>query len=103
MLWSIGCMDRHGHGAVDEYVRVIADAPNAPITGVLNAGDDLCFMIALNSMYDAMGMCDEVTPLSLAVELNGREGTVHEVLPDGSLRGWRRDYGDLSVPDLLLS
>ncbi|WP_298865022.1 hypothetical protein [Microbacterium sp.] len=101
MLWSIGHMDRQRDTAPVALALVVADTPDAPITGVHDAGDELGFTVVLNAVADALLEDGRPSPLELAVVLSGRDGTVHQVMDDGSLRGWRRDYGDLSVPSQL--
>lgn len=102
MLFSIGYMkDRAGE--VVPLVRVTADAPDEPISGVHRLGDDdFVFMTAINAVSDLLIAEQAPTPLLIALEMMGRDATVHQVKDDGSLRGWRRDYVDpgLSLSDL---
>ena len=92
-VWSIGCA-----GLVpSELARVTAETPDARVTGVHDAGDGLGYVVALNAVADALAAGEKPTPLTVAITVAGRGATVHEVLPDGTLRGWRRDYGDASL------
>lgn len=97
-VWSIGFM-AHRKGVADELARVTADASNARITGVQVAGDTLGFLTVLDARSDALCAGKTPTPMSLAVAVAGDDGTVHEVLADGRLRGWRRDYPGVHVSD----
>ncbi|MGN8025857.1 hypothetical protein [Microbacterium sp. 22242] len=101
MLWSIGTMGPDRTDAVTDLVTVIADAPDAPVEGVWSVGDDFTYAVALQHVADALLEGGRpATPMSLAVRMAGRGGTVHQVMDDGTLRGWRRDYPDLTAPTL---
>ncbi|WP_344092131.1 hypothetical protein [Microbacterium deminutum] len=88
-------MDRDAGGKPEPVALVTAATPDARITSVHDAGDEFSFVVALNAVADAYTEGVAPTPFTLAVELGGRGATVHQVLDDGTLRGWRRDYGHL--------
>ena len=92
-LFSIGIMPgRDAHADIQELAWVVADAPDERVTGVYDAGDAFGFQLALSAVSDALLVDETPTPLGIAVQLAGREATVHQVMDDGTLRGWRRDY-----------
>jgi hypothetical protein len=84
-------------GKPDELARVTADGPDAPISSVL-VNDDLGFSMVCDAISDRLVEGKVASPFSVAVSIMGRKATVHEVLDDGTLRGWRRDHGHLE-PD----
>jgi hypothetical protein len=95
-VFSLGWMDRDAvePGKPDELARVTADAPDAPISSVL-VNDDLEFPMVCDEISEQLIDGKAASPFSVAVALMGRNATVHEVLDDGTLRGWRRDYEHL--------
>lgn len=105
MLYAIGELDRQT-GQPDVLGYVCAEAPDAAIDGLMKVGDDdLSFWALTNRYVDLALKGDVVTPFSLAVDLAGRNATVHCVEDDGSLTGWRRVYDpdELHVPSRTLT
>jgi len=101
--FSIGIMDRHGSEAPEPMAYVTAESPDSRITGVHTAGDEFLYVAVMDAISDLSFTERGATPLAVAVAVAGRNGTVHQVMDDGTLRGWRRDYAepDQSFSDLL--
>ncbi|MBS1697029.1 MAG: hypothetical protein JST25_01335 [Actinobacteria bacterium] len=95
-VFSIGIMEPRSAEAPEPMAYVRADAPDARITGVDSAGNDFFFVAVLDAISDLIFSEREPTPFSLAVAVAGRGGTVHQVMEDGTLRGWRRDFPEPS-------
>src|SRR4051812_43217878 len=94
-IWRIGCVNPYNSDTDDdvdrEVVQVIADSPHSPIVGVIDIANHTGFWMACGDIANQARDDGRPTPLSVAAASVGRGATLQEVMPDGTLRGWRGD------------